>query len=86
MDTEGGAQQDRFVGGSQELALRMAAELGEGALVLGAPVTGIRTGGDDVRVASPAAEVRARRAIVAMAPDLTGRIAFEPRLGGRRAR
>ncbi|MGZ5321323.1 MAG: flavin monoamine oxidase family protein [Solirubrobacterales bacterium] len=84
VDTEGGAQQDRFVGGSQELALRMAAELGEGALVLGAPVTGILIGDDDVRVASPAAEVHARHAIVAMAPDLTGRIAFEPRLGGGR--
>ena len=30
-DTEGGAQQDRFVGGSQRLALRMAEELGERA-------------------------------------------------------
>ena len=28
-DTEGGAQQDRFVGGSQRIALRMAEELGE---------------------------------------------------------
>ena len=37
-DTEGGAQQDRFVGGSQLLALRMAEQLGDERLALGAPV------------------------------------------------
>jgi monoamine oxidase len=36
-DTGGGAQQDRFVGGSQLIPLRMAEELGEERLVLGAP-------------------------------------------------
>ena len=35
-ETEGGAQQERFVGGSQRVALRMAEELGE-RIVLGAP-------------------------------------------------
>ena len=33
-DTEGGAQQDRFSGGSQRLALRMAEELGVGLPVV----------------------------------------------------
>src|SRR4051794_27592740 len=37
-DTEGGAQQDRFAGGSQRIALRLAEELGEGTVHLGAPV------------------------------------------------
>ena len=36
-DTEGGAQQDRFVGGSQLIPIRMAEELGEERVVLGAP-------------------------------------------------
>lgn len=36
--TDGGAQQDRFHGGSQVLALRMAEQLGDGRLRLGAPV------------------------------------------------
>ena len=36
LDTEGGAQQDRFVGGSQLLSLRMAERLGE-PVVLGRP-------------------------------------------------
>ncbi|HET8976475.1 MAG TPA: FAD-dependent oxidoreductase [Solirubrobacterales bacterium] len=84
VDTEGGAQQDRFAGGSQELSLRMASELGEGALVLGSPVREISQDAGGVTVIAAAAEVRARRAVVAMAPDLTGRIGFDPEPGGRR--
>ena len=34
-DTEGGAQQDRFVGGSQLVPIRMAGELGDERVVLG---------------------------------------------------
>src|SRR5687767_15501083 len=41
-DTHGGAQQDRFVGGSQLLALRMADRLGAERLILDAPVATIR--------------------------------------------
>ncbi len=37
-DTDGGAQQDRIVGGSQLISLRMAEELGEGVVELEAPV------------------------------------------------
>ena len=37
-DTEGGAQQDRFVGGSQLIAMRMAEQLGASGVLLGAPV------------------------------------------------
>ena len=37
-DTDGGAQQDRFVGGSQLIPIRMAETLREGQVVLGAPV------------------------------------------------
>ena len=36
IDTEGGAQQDRLVGGSQELSLRMAEELGDAVALFGA--------------------------------------------------
>ena len=34
-DTEGGAQQDRFVGGSQLVAIRMAEELGDERIQIG---------------------------------------------------
>src|SRR4051795_1066009 len=37
-DTEGGAQQDRFVGGSQLIPIRMAERLGAERLVMNAPV------------------------------------------------
>ncbi len=80
-DTEGGAQQDRFVGGSQLLALRMAKALGD-RVVLDAPVRAIATaGGERVTVrADGGREVTARRAIVAIPPPLTARIAYDPPL------
>ena len=84
-DTEGGAQQDRFVGGSQLLALRMAEELGDERLVLGAPVRRIEHSADGgVTVHADRAACRGRRAIVAVAPALAGRIAYDPPLPGYR--
>ena len=86
--TTGGAQERRFVGGSQQLAGGMAEELGE-RVVLGAPVESVAYGPDHVTVgarlvpphADPAdpdgahdpLRVRARRGIFAMAPALCGR-------------
>lgn len=83
-DTENGAQQDRFVGGSQRVALRMAEELGEGQLILDAPVRRIRHGSDGVTVEADGAIVRAKRAILAIAPTLAGRVAYDPPLPGFR--
>jgi monoamine oxidase len=83
-DTEGGAQQDRFVGGSQRIPVRMAEELEEGALVLGAPVRRIEHGPDGVTVHADTAVARGRRAILAVAPTLAGRIAYDPPLPGYR--
>jgi monoamine oxidase len=84
-DTEGGAQQDRFVGGSQLLALRMAEELGDERLVLGAPVRRIEHSADGgVTAHADGAVARGRRAIVAIAPTLAGRIAYDPPLPGYR--
>ena len=79
VDTEGGAQEARVVGGSQLISLRMAEELG-GAVRLGAPVRRIEHGADGVRVQTPAGTVRGRRAIVAMPPTLAGRIDYDPPL------
>ena len=83
-DTEGGAQQDRFVGGSQRVAIRMAEELGEERLLLGRPVRAIGHAPDGVVVRADGAEVRARRAIVAIAPTLAGRVSYDPPLSGFR--
>jgi monoamine oxidase len=83
-DTEGGAQQDRFVGGSQLVPLRMAEALGEDRIVLSAPVRRIEHGADGVTVHGEEPVARGRRAILAIAPTLAGRIAYDPPLPGYR--
>ncbi len=82
-DTAGGAQQDRFVGGSQRLALLLARELGE-RIALESPVRRIAHDDDGVTVAGDGVIARGRRAIVAVAPALAGRIAYDPPLPGDR--
>lgn len=84
--TGGGAQQDRFHGGSQRIPLLLAEQLGDERLRLGAPVRRIEHGGDGVVLhadgahASGGLTVRAKRAIVAVPPTLAGRIAYDPPL------
>jgi monoamine oxidase len=91
LGTGGGAQQDRFHGGSQRLALLMAAQLGATRVRLAAPVrrTEYGPGGVLLHADGAAGEpggltVRARRAIVAIPPTLAGRIAYDPPLPARR--
>jgi monoamine oxidase len=79
-DAEGGAQQDRVVGGTQLISLRMAEELGEEAVELSTPVRVINHGPDGVAIGSDRATVTARRVIVAIPPTLAGRIAYDPPL------
>ncbi len=83
-DTEGGAQQDRVVGGTQLISLRMAEELGEGVVELDTPVRAIAHSGDGVTVRSDRLTVNAKRVIVAVPPTLAGRIAYDPPLSARR--
>ena len=77
-DTEGGAQQDRVVGGTQLISLRMAEQLGDGVVELTNPVRRIEWGPDGVVATGDRIAVRARRAIVAVPPTLAGRIAYDP--------
>jgi len=84
VDTEGGAQQDRFVGGSQLIAILIAQELPRENVLLGAPVRKLQRADHGVTVHADGATVRARRAIVATAPPLAGRIAYDPPLPGHR--
>jgi monoamine oxidase len=77
--TEGGAQQERFVGGSQVLALRLAEELGDD-VALEAPVRRIEHSASGVRVLADGRAVSAGAAIVAVPPTLCGRIAYDPPL------
>ena len=77
--TEGGAQQDRFVGGSQLIALKLAEELGD-VVELERPVRRIEHSPSGVRVVGDGREVSAAAAIVAVPPALCGRIDYEPML------
>jgi monoamine oxidase len=83
IDVEGGAQQDRFVGGSQAISQRLAEELGD-VIALAAPVRRISQDGGGLDVEADGLGARAHRVIVAVPPPLAGRIAFAPSLGGRR--
>ena len=80
IDTTGGAQQDRFVGGSALIADRLAAALGD-VVRLSAPVTRIEVASDGgVTATTPAGRFESRRVIVTAPPLLAGRIDYEPAL------
>jgi monoamine oxidase len=83
IDTEGGAQQDRFVGGSQLISQRLAEELAD-RVVLSAPVRRISQDGGGLEVDADGVSARAQRVIVAVPPPLAARVSFTPPLGGRR--
>ncbi len=84
VSTAGGAQEKRFVGGSQKVALKVAAALGD-RVVLSAPVRRIEQAGSSVVVTHDRGRVRAGRVVVAVPPSLTTRIDWAPVLPGRRA-
>ena len=74
-----GAQQDRLVGGAQQLSERMAAQLGQ-RVILNSPVTAIAHDAKGVTVQSGSGRYRARAAIVALPPTLAGAIHYHPAL------
>ncbi|HEX6525476.1 MAG TPA: flavin monoamine oxidase family protein [Streptosporangiaceae bacterium] len=78
-DTLNGAQMYRFAGGSQVIAERMAAQLGN-RVVLQAPVRQITQSTTGVTVVADGATVSARQVIVAIPPALAGRIDYQPLL------
>ena len=67
LDVVGGAQQDHFPAGTQQIADKMAADLGD-RVRLNAVVSRIEWSDDAVAVTSTAGMVEARRAIVAIPP------------------
>ncbi len=84
-DTVGGAQESRFVGGSQRIPLALAKKLGT-RVALRAPVTRIVHRDGRVRVHTRRGTVIARRVIVAAPPKQILDIDFRPGLpAGRRA-
>jgi len=81
ISVNGGAQESRFKGGSQEIAIRVAATLGN-RVHLSTPVTRITQGRNGVTVVSDALTVSAKRVIVALPPVMARRIKFDPALPG----
>jgi monoamine oxidase len=80
LDVEGGAQQDRFPAGTQQIALRMADELGS-RVALNAVVGRIDRGEDGgLGVECDRGRVTAKRVIVAVPPEHRSGIAFDPPL------
>jgi monoamine oxidase len=84
INTAAGAQESRFVGGSQQLPLRMARALGS-RVVLDAPVRRLTQDGHGVRLQADGVTVEAQQAIVAMAPAMTALIDYDPGLPSDRA-
>jgi len=83
MAVKGGALDAKFKGGMQQIAQRLAEELGD-RVVLGAPVQRVVQDGSGVRVVTAKGEFAARFLIVAAPPANAGRIAFDPPLPASR--
>jgi monoamine oxidase len=79
-DTRGGAQQSRFIGGSQQIPIRMAQHLGSARVLLNSPVHQIIRAKSGVTVHADHHTVHAKRVIVAIPPVLAGRIRYSPAL------
>jgi monoamine oxidase len=81
---EGGAQQDHFVGGSQQICLRLSDELGD-SVVLGSPAREVRQDEAGVRVRTASDSFEAEFLVVAIAPPLAGNVHYSPELPLARA-
>jgi len=77
--TGGGAQERRFVGGSQLISEKVADRLGQ-RVVLRAPVRVVAQNGDGVRIVADGTTVEARHVILAVPPALASRLAYSPAL------
>jgi monoamine oxidase len=84
IEIAGSAQQDRVKLGTQQMSLKLAAEVGAERLIVSAPVRRIDQKNDEIIVESDAGRFAAERVVLAIPPHLAGRIRFEPALEPRR--
>lgn len=84
MSIKDGAQQERFVGGAQTIADRMAAKF-SGRIMYNAPVRAINQPSDQVQVVTEKTTYTAQRVIVTVPPALQSRLDFGPLLSAQRA-
>ncbi|MYW68055.1 FAD-dependent oxidoreductase [Streptomyces sp. SID8379] len=84
-ETADGAQATRFVGGSQQVPLKLAERLGAERVRLSAPVRRVARGaGGRYTVTADGVTVTASRVVVAVPPPLAARIEFDPLLPAAR--
>lgn len=79
LDTEGGAQDSRVLGGTQLISKRLAEGLRR-PVSLESPVRRILWSGDRIMVLADGLRVTATQVVVALPPVLAGRISYEPAL------
>jgi monoamine oxidase len=79
VDTASGAQDSRFIGGSQAISLAMAKKLGK-RVQLNSPVRRIVHKNGKVQVIGDDFEWVAKKVVIAIPPTLTGRMIYEPTL------
>lgn len=79
LDVKGGAQQDRFPGGTQQIAQRMAAELGD-RVITADPVRAVTRDGSGFTVESVNGRHPAAAVVVAVPPAHRAAITFDPPL------
>lgn len=84
INTKGGGQESRFVGGSALVPLTLAARLGK-VVKYNAPARRIVTANGKVTVEADGITVTAKRAVVAMSPAMAAKIDFSPTLPAARA-
>jgi len=84
LDVEGGQQQDRYAETTQEIAKRVAQQLGD-RVVLGTPVRRIAQDDDGVTVRTDSDEIKAKYAIVTVATPQRAEIEFDPALPAQAA-
>jgi monoamine oxidase len=74
----GGGQDFRVSGGTQNIVITMANQLGRKNVLLNNPVRRLSQGAKSIYAYADHATVQAQQAIVAIPPNLAGKIAYEP--------
>jgi monoamine oxidase len=77
-ETRGGFQQDRIIGGAQQISERLAVTFGPDRVSLNTVVHAIRQDSTGVTVEAGSKAFRARCVVVTVPPSIAGRIRYEP--------
>jgi monoamine oxidase len=80
VETRGGFQQDRIVGGTQQISERLGDALGRDSVLTNSPVQAIHDDGNGITARSGSRTWRSRRVVVALPLGTARQVAFEPLL------